>query len=372
MANESFIIEIDGEEAAELYEDLVELSVEVPDDGPATFQLTLALYKDPEGGWVHLDEERLRLWREVVIHVGFVDGGPEELIRGYITQVRPHFDREEGRSILEVAGMDGSVLMDRQEKLKDWPNKKDSDIARELFGEYGFTPDVEDTAIIHDEALSTVIQRETDYRFLRRLALRNGLSLWVEGGVGHFLPLPADPEPQPVLAAHFGEETNLLCFTATVDAMHPSQVEMFQVDRLTKEVLTAGAVGPVEDPLGSLAPDDLLPPGEEPARVYVAKNAATGMPEMTALVEGLFREGSWFVSAEGEVDPAAYAHVLRPRGLVTVKGVGESYSGVYYVSFVRHTITREGYSQLFRARRDALLPTDDEDFSSDGGLGDLL
>ena len=36
--------------------------------------------------------------------------------------------------------MDASVLMDREDKLKDWPNKKDSDIATEIFRRYGLTP----------------------------------------------------------------------------------------------------------------------------------------------------------------------------------------------------------------------------------------
>jgi hypothetical protein len=113
----------------------------------------------------------------------------------------------------------------------------------------------------------------------------------------------------------------------------------------------------------------LLPGGVDPGKVYVARNAATGAPEMTALCQGVFDEGSWFVTAEGQTRPAAYEHVLKPRGLVTVKGVGESYSGVWYVSYVRHTLDRDGYTQFFRLRRDALLPTGAEDFGAAAGLG---
>ena len=38
-----------------------------------------------------------------------------------------------------------------------------------------------------------------------------------------------------------------------------------------------------------------------------------------------------FVSAEGEIAAGRYGHVLRPRQPVTVKGVSETYSGVYLV-----------------------------------------
>lgn len=368
-ARESLVVEIGGREADDLYADLTRLEVELSDDAPATFRLTLAMYRSQDGSWPYLDEERLRVWSRVAVRVGFADGGHEELVSGWVTQVRPWFDADETRCTLEVEGMDGSVLMDREEKLKDWPNKKDSDIAREILGSYGLTPRVEETQVVHDEALSTVIQRETDLQFLKRLALRNGYACWVEGTVGHFRPLPADPAPQPTLAAHFGAETSLAFFTATVDALRPAEVAMFQVDRFNKEVVTAESRAPARKPLGLVGAAALLPGGVDPARVYVAKNAATGIPEMAAMCQGVFDEGGWFVSGEGETLPAAYAHVLRPRGLVTVKGVGATYSGVYYVSHVRHTLTGSGYAQHFRVRRDALLPTGAEDFSSGGGLG---
>ena len=72
--------------------------------------------------------------------------------------------------------MDASVLMDRDDIVKAWPNKKDSDIAGEVFQTYGLTPQVTDTEVIHDEEVSTIIQRETDIRFLRRLASATGTS----------------------------------------------------------------------------------------------------------------------------------------------------------------------------------------------------
>ncbi|MBA3894066.1 MAG: phage late control D family protein [Gemmatimonadales bacterium] len=370
MPNESFVIEVNGEEATDLYEDLVSLEVELCHEMPATFQLNLALYRQPESGqWLHLDDERLRVWNQVTIRAGFVGGGHEELVRGYVTRVTPRFTADEEQSVLEIAGMDGSMLMDREEKLKDWPNKKDSDIAREILDSYGFTAEVENTEVDHDEALSTVIQRETDLQFLQRLAKRNGFHCYVEGTTGYFRRVPSDNQTQPVLAVHFGEATNLVNFTATVDALRPTNIAMYQVDRFNKEVLVAEVEAGTREVLGRLDAAALLRGSVEAGQIYVAKNAATGTPEMTALCQGLFRAGSWFVEGEGEINAAAYAHVLRPRALVTIKGVGETYSGVYYVCLVRHVLTRDSYTEYFRVKRDALLPTGDEDFSSNGDFG---
>jgi phage protein D len=369
VARERVVVEIGGREAADLYPDLAVVEVEAGDDAPATFRLSLAMSREADGAWRYLDEERFRVWSRVAVRVGFEEGGTEEVVSGYVTRVRPRFDADETRCTLEVEGMDAGVLLDREEKLKDWPGKKDSDIAREVLGAHGLGARVEETEVVHDEALSTIIQRETDLEFLKRLALRNGFACWVEGTTGHFRPLPADPVPQPVLAAHFGAETSLAWFAPTVDALRPAEVAMFQVDRLTREVLSAGASAPARRPLGRMDAAALLPGGVKPAMVYVARNAATGAPEMTALCQGVFDEGAWFASAEGETRPAAYAHVLKPRGLVTVKGVGESYSGVWYVAYVRHALGRDGYTQFFRLRRDALLPTGTESFASPPGGG---
>jgi hypothetical protein len=88
---------------------------------------------------------------------------------------------------------------------------------------------------------------------------------------------------------------------------------------------------------------------------------------MAILGQGFYDQVAWFVTAEGEINGNAYGHVLLPRRPVTIKGVGETYSGVYYVTQVTHTFTGDGYAQSFRAKRNALMPTGQEDFAS-GGL----
>jgi hypothetical protein len=92
-------------------------------------------------------------------------------------------------------------------------------------------------------------------------------------------------------------------------------------------------------------------------------NTATGKVEMDTLCRELFHQAEWFVTAEGEIDGKRYSHVLKPHGTVTIKGVGETYSGVYYVMHVTHSFTPKGYIQLFRAKRNALMPTGAEDFT---------
>lgn len=367
MENENIRIEINGEEIEDLYSDLIKLEVELDEELAGMFRITIGLPQQEDGGWRHLDDERLIVWSPVTIKADF-DSGEEELMSGYITHVRADFSADPTQSVLEICGLDGSVLMDREDKLKAWANKKDSEIAAEILTGYGFTAQVTDTEVMHEEAVSTIIQRETDMQFLRRLALRNGFDCYVEGSQAYFQAAQLDAEPQPVLAAHFGNETNLMRFAAQINALSPANVAMVQVDRLSKEIVDATVESGSETVLGGSGAADLLALGMSPGQVHIGMNIATGPAEMAALCRSLFHRGQWFLTVEGVVDAARYGHVLLPRRTVPIKGVGETYSGMYYVSQVTHRFSAGAYAQEFRARRNALRPNGDEPFSGSAGL----
>jgi phage protein D len=372
MQHENLTIEIDGAEIDGLYNDLVSLEVELSDDLAAMFRFTVGLVMQSDGTRPYLDDGSFPLWKPVAITAG-LDDDSEQLISGYITHIKPAFGLNPEEARLEIWGMDASVLMDREDKLKDWPNMKDSDIATEIFSSYSLKPQVTDTGVIHDEAISTVIQRETDIQFLKRLALRNGYECYVDGDSGYFQPPQVSSTPQPVLAVQFGSNTNVNRFGLEVNALTPANVSMFQLDRLNKQVLDATADSSDDQALGANTPDTYLGTGMQPAVVYVGQTVTTGTPEMTALCQGLFERGSWFVTGEGEVAANLYGSVLKPRATVTIKGIGKTYSGVYYVTHVTHSFTPDGYKQHFRVKRNALMPTGDENWDSSSGLlGGLL
>lgn len=372
MEHEQFTIEIDGEEIEDLYACLTGIEVELDDELAAMTRITMPIEQAPDGAWSLLDDERLAVWQPLTVSAGF-EGNIEGLFSGYITQVHSTFEADPSQCMLEIWAIDASIVMDREEKLKTWPSKKDSDIASELFRNYGFIPQVEDTGVIHDEEISTVVQRETDMQFLKRLALRNGFECFVEEGTGYFRPPALDAPPQPILAAHFGAETNLNKFAARVDALAPTNVSLFQFNRLAKEVLEATIDSSLQTALGQRGASDLVTGDVEPGQMVLGMSVTTGVPEMEALCRSIFNRAQWFVEAEGEINGAAYGHVLKPRRTVTIKGVGETHSGVYYVNHVNHSFTSSGYTQTFQVRRNGILPTGNENFSGDDGLlGNLL
>ena len=60
------------------------------------------------------------------------------------------------------------------------------------------------------------------------------------------------------------------------------------------------------------------------------------------------------VRVTGELDAVQYGDVLRARGLVGLRGVGQSYDGLYYVKKVVHNLTTGTYTQNFTLVREGL------------------
>src|SRR5262245_14674426 len=287
MQHDTLMIEFEGSEIPELYADLASLEVELDEDLAGMFRLTLAMVLKADGTWPYLDDERLTIWKKVVVTAGLEDDS-QELITGYITHVRPTFGAGLDDCRLEICGIDATVLMDREDKRKDWPSKKDSDIATEIFNAYGLTPQVTDTSIVHDEQLSTIIQHETDIQFLKRLALRNGYECFVDGETAYFQPPQVSGTPQPVLAVQFGDDTTVNRFQLEVNAVATANAAMSQLDRESKDVLDAASVPGSQEALGASGADSFLGGGMTPGLMFVTRAVTTGASEMNALCQGLY------------------------------------------------------------------------------------
>lgn len=368
MKSETVVIKIDGIIAKNLYKEIIDLVVDLDTEKASTFRFTLPLRKSKFGAWTYLDDERFSVWSKVTVNAGYGED-MDTLISGYITHVKPYFDPDPTKCLLEITGMDGSVIMDREEVIKDWPNKKDSDIAGIIIKKNKFFPEVDDTIVVHNKKVSTIIQRESDMQFLKRLAARNGFLCYVEGDTLVFGKPNLTRKPQPLLAIHFGGDSNLGRISIDVNGLSPANFSMFQVDRMTKKVLETKIDKGDLKILGQVGPDRMIPLGGKPPLAYAGRNAVTGQEEMDSLCLGMVENADWFVTAEGDVPGNIYGNVLMPGRTVTIKGVSAEHSGVYFVSRVTHSFCIKGYSQNFTAKRNAIMLKGTENFAFD--LADL-
>jgi len=342
-----------------------QIEVETSNEEAGVFRLTLAIAQTAIGDWTVLDLDLFRPLVPVSIRVTGVMGLPEAIINGYVTGQSVRYSATAGDTVLEVTGMDATLLMNLEEKVKAWPNMPDSAIAAAIFGEHTLIPRLQVTAPQRFEPQSSTLQRGTDIRFLRRLARRNGFECYVQADAltgldqGFFQPPQLTGLPQAVLNVNMGGETNVSDFQADYDMVQPTTAIGAEIDLSTKAPLPALAAVAAQVPQGlEPALSRILPP---PAVRIAATGAATA-GELQAVAQGIADQSSFAVRASGTVFPEV--GILRPGGIVNVRGAGRVFNGSYYLTKVSHVISNQGHVQRFESKRNAVTMTGAEVYFS--------
>lgn len=333
------------------------IDVECSTDIASVCRLRLGIAQSLRGDWTILEHDLFRPLLPLSLRIANGTGLPEAIFNGYITHLEANYAEEPANSTLEITALDATHLMNLQEKVMPWPNMPDSVIAAAIFGQYGLIPRVEPTSPQLIEPEGTTTQRGTDIRFLRQIAWRNGFECYIQpeplSGVdqAYFQPRSSPfGVPQAVINVNMGPETNVDGFRVRYAMTQPTSAIAGGIDTATKA------------PQPALAPVSLqVPWGLEPTLLQVApppmlRPAGTGrmtIGELQPAIQAIVDESSWAVEAEGTV--ANNAGVLRPGGIINVRGAGRVFSGSYYATRITHAIDRDGmYTQRFHARRNAV------------------
>jgi hypothetical protein len=199
----------------------------------------------------------------------------------------------------------------------------------------------------------------TDYAYIKALA----------DEVGHVFYI--DPGPVPAMSkAYWGPEIRIgmpqHALDVGLDGSHLTATNAsFTFDKERKELpvvfiqepaskvpipIPIPDVTPLNPPLGLVPP---LPP-----KITFLKDTAKLNP-VAAAMKGIAyaSQHSDSVFGTGTLDVVRYGHVLRSRQLVGVRGAGEAFDGLHYVSSVTSTLRRGEFTQSFSLARNALLST---------------
>jgi len=325
---------------------------------------------DSGSGWKIVDDGLFDRLTKVNLSVTVGSGPSVPLIHGYVIETDIDFSNQPNGSVISVVAMDPTVLMHLEERVKPWPNMSHSDIANAIFSasDYGFTPVVTDTGYTPNENDHTVMQRGTDIQFLNQLAEANGYECFIglnesSGEVeGHFHPPETDGDPQATLSVNMGSATNVNRFRARYDMLGPTQAAATVVDYEQKSDEPGQADSSSQTSLGS----DESTTSDHPRKVLLSGLGVGESAEVQRATQSVVDRSSWAITAEGELNTAAFGAVLRAKEPVMVRGVGKEFSGRYYVYKVVHLITSDGtYLQRFTLRRNAVGLTGQEHFNSD-------
>ncbi|HEV3407325.1 MAG TPA: hypothetical protein VG079_01445 [Gaiellaceae bacterium] len=199
----------------------------------------------------------------------------------------------------------------------------------------------------------------TDYAYVSALAREVGYVFYLDPG-----PLPGTSK------AYWGPEIRVgapqRALDLALDGPHANVTNLsFRFDKERKEIpvvfiqeqaskapipIAIPDVTPLNPPLGAVPP---LPP-----KITFLNDTANLSP-LAAAMRGLAYAARHTdaVFGTGSLDVARYGGVLRSRQLVGVRGAGEAFDGLHYVTSVTSTLRRGEFTQSFSLARNGLLST---------------
>ena len=370
----TWTLSIDGTLASEELLQAIR-QIEVEDHAGMADMLRLQLVigvKDGCSGWSFIDEDLFSRLANLRIAVAVGSGRAETLINAYVIETNASFANQPGASVLNVVAMDPTVLMNLEERVKAWPNRADSDVAKSIFSspEYRFTAVVDETKWRRQENDQTLIQRGTDIQFLQQLARRNGYEVYVEtngasGRIeGHFHAPRLKLPPQGVLSVNMRDATNVNSFNARFDMLRPTTAQATNLDVESRE-----------DQQSDISASKLPTLGQQTAltqqrqrRVLPSRTGLMRTGELQAYAQAVADQSALAITAGGELNTVAYGRLMRAKRPIMVRGAGRQFSGTYYVERVHHVLTNESYKQDFTLRRNAVGLSGSESFAASDAL----
>lgn len=305
----------------------------------------------------------LRPFNRVILVVTF-NAFPEVLMDGIITHQQLNPGQQPGTSTLTVTGEDVSVMMDLEERSAEHPAQPEMLIALKLiatYAQYGLIPMVLPPPTV-DVPLPTEripVQQGTDLQYLQQMAERFGYVFYVTPGpapgtnTAYWGPPVRVGLPQSALTVDMGNDTNVDTIDFQFNGLATTFPEGQVQDRQLGQTLPVQTFASTRVPLAS-QPAWLTPQ----RRTRQFRQSGLTITQALARAQGeLDASTDRTVEASGTLDALRYQALLKPRGLVGLRGAGYSYDGLWYVKDVTHTIARESYKQRFALSREGLGST---------------
>jgi hypothetical protein len=343
------VIKVDDAEISDLYPFLREAQISMSRRAATTATLTFDSVRFEDGQWSVQDAGVFEAWKRILVEAVFGDRH-EEIMRGYIKEVRCEYPEDMSAARVTVNAQDESLVLDREHvrralSTEDAP-MSDGDIVSSIARDHNLDVSA-DTGLTN-----TSLNLDGTYvRFLHDRAEANGYELYVREGTLYFkAPDLAQTKVDPILV-YAGPATNCLRFAAQYDGHLPDEVAVTRAAESGTDA-EESRYTPNLDLLGTV-PANSASRGLQPFVWRMQAPSGATAAEVQSRAQAKANESSWKITAEGELDGALYGHVLLTHQLVPVDGAGATYDGTYYVDEVQHHFSLEGYRQGFKLLRNA-------------------
>jgi len=342
-----FTVSVNGSPLpSETAADLIKLSVLDDVDAPSMFAFTIVAWdtKQMKAKWI--DHELFREGNPVEIAFGYRDK-TTPFLSGEITGVEPDFPESQPPT-LTVRGYDRRHRLMRSRRSRSFTNCKDSDIVSQIASEANLRPQVEDSGV----TLPYVLQHnQTDLEFLMTRARRINFEVVVTDRDLHFRPRKITDAAELTLR----REMELLQFRPRLSTLgQVPQLEVRGWDPSTKQEIVAQA---------GIGDEPKLMQGSNSGPAATRRAFATlGSARVTSPVQtqqeademakrGFAEMALGYIRADGVCigEPR-----MRAGTVVSIAGIGDRFSGSYYVLSVEHSFRpKAGFRTYFSARRNS-------------------
>ncbi|GKS69037.1 hypothetical protein W03_10410 [Nitrosomonas sp. PY1] len=308
---------------------------------PSMFTLELAATDetDAEPDWLNKDTI-FALGDQVEIKMGWGDS-LQTIMIGEITLVEVEY-LAASLPQLVVRGYDRRHRLQRGNKTRTFVKMKDSDIASKIGAELGISVNSKDSNITHEYLIQT---NQTDFAFLQARARLLHYELVMQNNRLYFQP--ASYQKTAILELTIKNELNE--FRAQLStAGQVSQAKALGWSMKEKKAIIATATSTVSMGGNKCGPD-LAKKTFGPSSSLI-----TNIPISDKAYAQQLADAALAVSALGLVRGEGQCEgnpKIKAGEVIMIKGVGNRFSGNYYITAVTHTYGSEGYATQFTGWR---------------------
>jgi hypothetical protein len=350
---------------------LLRLEVRESDREPTMAIARFSMAMEASGEMFPLDSDQFTPAAKLSIDIAPPGGRTTRLLEGYVTHLRPHFEPIEANSYLDVVAMDAGALMAIGDQAAAYPDMTDAQAVEQIFERYGVEKAVTPTNAQHAADGQLLVQRDSDWAFVQRLARRNGFRCYLEHDpdrgavVAHFGPIDTS-SPQPDLTI-LRDGSNLNWLDVQHQVALPVRATASAIDPIRKRLIQ-GSGATSREPMGG---DSVLPTIDQGLAAAGATARERWLRDPVPLDASIDAESTaasdeleLCLEARGELASEQYRGLLRARRGVLIKGVGRRLAGTWYVSAVRTVLEGGSLTQTFVAVRNAIAPAGSEKFGT--------
>ncbi|MCP4341410.1 MAG: phage late control D family protein [Desulfobulbaceae bacterium] len=330
---------------SEVRADLISVSVLEDVNSIGTFTFTLLCWDGVEMQVKWIDDDMFETGNNVEIKMGYRDD-LKTLFKGEITGLEPEFP-EDAPPTLTVRGYDRRHRLMGKIKTRTFTNMKDSDIAGQIAGDWGLTPETEDSQVTIDYVLQ---HNQSDLEFMQSRAQRIGYEVVISDRTLYFRARRNSGNATVTLR----REVELIDFSVRLSII--GQVEEVFVrgwDPSKKQEYVARSAAGEEPLMGNSATGS------------TAARQAFGNTGETSVDRPVLSQAEADQLAASRLKEIAMTYIegyglcigiadLRAGELVEIEGVGRRFSGPYYVTSAEHRYSpSSGYRTAITVRRNA-------------------